>query len=210
MCHRISGKIREYLRRFVSRLNFLVSQNRHFESPLFRPAPAPAFPPSAGSRVIFGAVLPHNRRTRIDALFLILRGRCWVSLRVVAGVGGVPARWRGRFRIFSVTAGAAPENAGMTMGGEFLLRRCGGARKGTPPRLLRSGAHRPLAARVGGANQFAVRNPYRVQSRIQIPNIHLVPQRLQLRGQIRRRGFRLQVHRAVAVGQMPCCGRAGD
>ena len=36
-------------------------------------------------------------------------GRCWVSLRVVAGAGGFPARWRGRFRIFSVTAGAAPD-----------------------------------------------------------------------------------------------------
>ena len=32
------------------------------------------------------------------------------------GGGGAPARWRGRFRIFSVTAGAAPENSGMTMG----------------------------------------------------------------------------------------------
>ena len=44
-------------------------------------------------------------------------GRCWVSLRVVAGASGFPARWRGRFRIFSVTAGAAPENSGMTIGG---------------------------------------------------------------------------------------------
>ena len=28
----------------------------------------------------------------------ICGGRCWVSLRVVVGAGGAPARWRGRFR----------------------------------------------------------------------------------------------------------------
>ena len=41
------------------------------------------------------------------------------------GGGDAPARWRGRFRIFSATAGAAPENSGMTTGGDSFT--CSGA-----------------------------------------------------------------------------------
>ena len=64
------------------------------------------------------------------------------------GGGGAPARWRGRFRIFSVTAGTAPENSGMTM--LFARRRI-------PPALrLRCREATAREGHCGGAVGFAL------------------------------------------------------